>query len=364
MNNLDRIVSDDEKIRKAEEISNRRRNRIPISNINSKTKKMSRLTRTFVQVLSSIIIFGIVYLVNQNNSMAFENIKPIMSNDINFQELYTNVNGFVKNISTNIKDNSSNQFSINFFGITKENTENKDAENKLLENNQTENSNTNNSNINDNSDQIVNSNINNSNINNSNINDNSNQTNNSNINSNSNQVDNSNNNDDSDNSKDNIESKNESNSNNGIGGGNDGAELSQTDQDIAFIKSNANFIKPVDGWVSSGYGERTPTDIVSATHAGVDLAANAGTDIIASMEGTVELVSSEGDYGNHLKITNGEITTLYAHCSKIIVNQGDYITQGQKIAEVGSTGRSTGPHLHFEIRRDNRTVDPQAILEF
>ena len=81
------------------------------------------------------------------------------------------------------------------------------------------------------------------------------------------------------------------------------------------------------------------------------------------MEGTVELVSSYGDYGNHIKITNGEVSTLYAHCSLMCVNEGDYITQGQKIAEVGNTGRTTGPHLHFEISRDGRTIDPEAILE-
>lgn len=81
------------------------------------------------------------------------------------------------------------------------------------------------------------------------------------------------------------------------------------------------------------------------------------------MEGKVEVVSSQGDYGNHLKITNGEISTLYAHCSKIVVNEGDSIKQGQKIAEVGSTGRATGPHLHFEIRRNNKTVDPLKIVE-
>ena len=68
--------------------------------------------------------------------------------------------------------------------------------------------------------------------------------------------------------------------------------------------------------------------------------------------------------GNHLKIVNGEITTLYAHCNKIYVTQGDHITQGQEIAEVGATGNVTGPHLHFEIRRNNNLVDPDSILEF
>lgn len=139
--------------------------------------------------------------------------------------------------------------------------------------------------------------------------------------------------------------------------------LSQDEQDIAYIKENASIIMPVNGTLTSGYGKRTPTDIISENHAGIDLGASVGTEIIAAMEGTVELVSSYGDYGNHLKITNGEISTLYAHCSKILVNQGDYISQGQKIAEVGNTGRTTGPHLHFEISRNGRTVNPTAILQ-
>ena len=123
-------------------------------------------------------------------------------------------------------------------------------------------------------------------------------------------------------------------------------------------------VVPTQGVVTSGYGEREPTDIISANHAGIDIGGEVGTEIIAAMEGTVEEVSSYGDYGNHLKITNGEVSTLYAHCSKILVNQGDYISQGQKIAEVGNTGRTTGPHLHFEISRSGRTVDPAAIITF
>jgi len=149
----------------------------------------------------------------------------------------------------------------------------------------------------------------------------------------------------------------------GIGGGSDNTEESESEDDVAYIKKHASFVKPVQGIITSPYGERTPTEIISANHAGVDIGAATGTDIIASMEGIVELVSLEGDYGNHVKIKNGEISTLYAHCSKIIVNEGDVIKQGQKIAEVGSTGKATGPHLHFEIRKNDITVNPEDIIE-
>ena len=87
-----------------------------------------------------------------------------------------------------------------------------------------------------------------------------------------------------------------------------------------------------------------------------------GTKIIAATGGEVVLASEEGDYGKHLKIQIGEVSIIYAHCNNLYVNQGDIINQGQEIAEVGSTGNSTGPHLHFEIRISERVIDPEKIL--
>ena len=140
--------------------------------------------------------------------------------------------------------------------------------------------------------------------------------------------------------------------------------LSQEEQDIANIKATTTFIKPVDGTISSRFGQREPTtSTVPKNHTGVDIAANMGTKIVASTGGEVVLASEEGDYGKHLKIQIGDVSVIYAHCNNLYVKQGDTISQGQEIAEVGSTGNSTGPHLHFEIRISERIVDPQKILE-
>ena len=140
-------------------------------------------------------------------------------------------------------------------------------------------------------------------------------------------------------------------------------EKSQEELDIEYVKQNANIIWPLNGTITSKFGSRTPTEIVTANHYGIDIAGNTGDDIICAMDGTVTTSSSEGDYGKHIRVENGEITTLYAHCSKLLVAEGDNVKQGQKIAEVGQTGRATGPHLHFEIKRENRFINPEEILE-
>ena len=144
----------------------------------------------------------------------------------------------------------------------------------------------------------------------------------------------------------------------------DGEEKSQAELDIEYIKANYSFKLPVTGTVTSRYGGREETEVVSANHQGIDIGADEGTAIYAAMEGTVTVASEEGEYGKHIDITNGDVLTRYAHCSKLLVEEGQQVKQGDKIAEVGSTGNSTGPHLHFEIRRDNRVVNPDEIIKF
>ncbi len=145
----------------------------------------------------------------------------------------------------------------------------------------------------------------------------------------------------------------------------DSSSMTQMQIDAEYIKSTISVVKPLEGEITSRFGIRNPTvATVPKYHTGIDIARVTGTVIISAIDGTVELVSSQGDYGNHVKITNGEISTLYAHCSNIYVKEGEQIAQGQQIGEVGATGNVTGPHLHFEIRRNNQYVDPDLILQF
>ncbi len=141
-------------------------------------------------------------------------------------------------------------------------------------------------------------------------------------------------------------------------------ELSQEDKDVIEIKEKYSVILPINGVKTSGFGERESTNSkVTKNHTGVDIAANLGTAITSATTGKVIQVSSSGDYGKHIRIQTGDMVVLYAHCSKIYVQEGQEINQGDKIAEVGSTGNSTGPHLHFEIKLYDRLVNPEKIVE-
>ena len=315
---LERAIQVEERIRRAEEIYNNRRmqNSVRVSTNTEKTKKeYSLFKKIFLQVVICLLIYFIFYLIKNSNYIFSENVieqtKSFLSYDINFEELYLNVE---KYYNDNIK---------------------KIFENSLVSVNEQ-------TNIIDNNNETINNNINNE-----------------------------------------VVEKNSNISTNeiGIGGGEDEKieeevekgtssdeeeqkELTQMEIDANDIKNNYSLIIPLQGIISSRFGPRTPTDIISANHAGIDIAANEGTVFIASMEGTVTYVSTEGGYGNHFWIQKDDVVTLYAHCSQIYVNEGDYIGQGQEIGEVGQTGNATGPHLHFEVRKGDRVVNPEYILNF
>ncbi len=123
---------------------------------------------------------------------------------------------------------------------------------------------------------------------------------------------------------------------------------------------------PIDtGWYSSGFGYRIdPFSGRRVFHEGVDFAAKTGTPIKAAAGGVVIYSARHPEYGNMIEIDHGdELVSRYAHASKRLVNLGQIVSSGQKIAEVGSTGRSTGPHLHFEIRHKNVPQNPSRYLK-
>ena len=124
--------------------------------------------------------------------------------------------------------------------------------------------------------------------------------------------------------------------------------------------------RPVkSGWISSYYGKRTdPFTGKKAMHKGVDFAGRMGSDVIAVAAGVVTRVGAQAGYGELVEIHHGNgYATRYAHNSKVLVDEGERVTQGQTIAKMGSSGRSTGPHVHFEVLRNGRMVNPASYVQ-
>lgn len=288
------------------------------NNVNrAEKKKMSLFKKMMMQLAICAVIYIIFYLIKNTNYIFSDDVikktKEFLSYDINFGVIQEQISLFI----------DSNKDKFNFWGATDSENQN-DIVNEDMTNGVTSN--------------VVN------------------------------EVQAS-----ETNTVNNVHTNNIANAVGGIGGASnnevietktDGEEKSQAELDIEYIKANYSFKLPVTGTVTSRYGEREETEVVSANHQGIDIGANEGTAIYAAMEGTVTVASEEGEYGKHIDITNGDVLTRYAHCSKLLVKEGQYVKQGDKIAEVGSTGNSTGPHLHFEIRRDNRIVNPDEIIKF
>lgn len=130
--------------------------------------------------------------------------------------------------------------------------------------------------------------------------------------------------------------------------------------------SGNSFLHPLkSGRISSHFGIRNdPFDNHLAKHEGTDIAAPKGTEIIAAAGGTVSYIGYDDDgYGKYFKISHSEdVLTLYAHCSEILVEKGQQIKAGEVVALVGSTGQSTGNHLHFEIRIKGKAVNAMWYL--
>ncbi|MBE2252153.1 MAG: M23 family metallopeptidase [Myxococcus sp.] len=117
--------------------------------------------------------------------------------------------------------------------------------------------------------------------------------------------------------------------------------------------------------ISSGFGQRIdPIHHQASMHTGVDLPATEGTPIPAARAGTVVFAGERGGYGNAVELQHDDgTTTLYAHASEVLVTRGQFVPAGQPVATVGQTGRSTGPHLHLEVRQGGHAIDPLRALK-
>lgn len=138
------------------------------------------------------------------------------------------------------------------------------------------------------------------------------------------------------------------------------------DASAAFLSDGrGDLLAPVSARVSSAYGQRRdPFTGEPEFHAGLDLAAPLGTPVRAAADGTVEFSGRRGDAGNLVEVVHGDGTrTRYAHLEGTTVRAGESVRAGQVLGAVGSTGRSTGPHLHFAVERAGRLVDPKPLLE-
>ena len=127
-----------------------------------------------------------------------------------------------------------------------------------------------------------------------------------------------------------------------------------------------SFLRPVPGEIISGYGYRSdPFTGRRRMHTGFDFQAWTGQPIRVCKSGEVVYSGWKGGYGNCVIVRHDdEFSTLYGHCSQLLVTVGQHVNAGQVIAKVGSTGRSTGPHLHFEVRRYGRPVNPHSVMYF
>ena len=122
--------------------------------------------------------------------------------------------------------------------------------------------------------------------------------------------------------------------------------------------------KPAKGWITSGFGVRkSPFSSGSKMHYGLDIAARTGTPVLAPADGVVKRVRTASDYGKMVVIDHGYgYQTVYAHNSKVFVKVGQRVKRGDTISAVGNTGRSTGPHLHYEVHLNGVPVNPRKFL--
>jgi murein DD-endopeptidase MepM/ murein hydrolase activator NlpD len=132
---------------------------------------------------------------------------------------------------------------------------------------------------------------------------------------------------------------------------------------VARLRSTPSIL-PARGWISSEFGYRVnPFSNRKTFHAGIDIANYTGTPVYAPADGVVSYAGVRGGFGNVVQVDHGyNVVTRYGHNSRIVVKQGDRIRRGQKISEIGSSGRSTGPHLHYEVALKGKVVNPRLFI--
>lgn len=282
---MERVLSQEERIRRAIEISQRRNtvygNNVQTTKVNVKPKKDYQLfKRMFLQIMICLLIYSIYYMITTTNYIFSEDVmkqtSAILSYDIDFQELYEKSLQRIKGLIGTWKEKNNTN-------LLNENTTNEQKESYQ---------------------NLVTNTV-------------------------------------------------------------PAISMTEEELEIATLKEKYQFIKPVNGKVTSEFGGREVTSpVMSADHKGIDIAAKQGTNILAAIEGQVEEANSNSEYGNFVKIKTDDVLTVYAHCEKLKVSKGDNVKQGDVIATVGSTGKSTGPHLHFEIRLSGRYINPNLIIQF
>lgn len=335
---MEKSISQEERIRRAEEIYSRRRynNRYGESIYRSgetrnryqpqetRNIKGKMINKMIIQMIVCVIIYTCIYMLQYSNYLFSKDMvdktKEVLSYDISIENLYNKSNEFFLNLQKKFNWGVNNEQNDNV---------NEEAQDQNTEETNIENSNAESS---ENTSEANNENVDNSEISQNDVS---------------------------------TEVTNNDTTQLAVGGADETQqeeEKSQEEQDIEYVKQNVSIIWPIKGVITSRFGNRTPTKIVTANHKGLDIAGNMGDNIVSAMDGTVVQYSEEGDYGKHLRIQSGEVLTLYAHCSELLVQEGSTVKQGDVIAKVGATGRATGPHLHFEIRRDDRFINPELIL--
>ena len=312
---MERILSDEDKLRRAIEISQRRNNNYyrtqgNTGRVNVNEKKDYKLfKKMIIQIVICLLIYVIFHLIAFTNYVfsadVIKGTNEILNYDINLGQMYNNLILFINSQRSKTQDIQPNNLENNI-------------DQQVLLNNET---------INTISTENINSSI---------------------------QIENIT----EENKIEEIKTMEEEKKK---------KEISKTQEelDAEEVAKKYKFQKPLSGTITSEFGAREAMiDGMTTDHKGIDIAANSGTSIKAAMEGKVSVAEENSEYGKFIKIVNGDVMTVYAHCKKLKVKVGDKIKAGQTIATVGSTGKSTGPHLHFEIRFENRYINPRYLIEF